>query len=164
MKFKPSLVVFFILLAIWLILNNSLHWQIVVSGVALSLFLALVFCRNCPVFDDINLTPKAFLYTFLYLGAFFTELVKSNIDIARRVLSPSLPIQPGIVRAQTRLKSKMARLILANSITLTPGTFTIDIIDDTLYIHCVHIDGENTEEYARSVVRKLEKYLEVLYG
>ena len=100
----------------------------------------------------------------MYLGVFFVELVKSNLDVARRVVSPSLPINPGIVEVKTLLKSKMGRMILANSITLTPGTLTIDILEDTLYIHWIDVKTEDTQEATEYIVRKFEKYLEKIYG
>lgn len=155
---------FVILLTVWMILNNSLSLEIWISGVIVSLILTWIFCSNCEIFRDVRLTPKAFLYTILYVLVFLKELIKSNLDVARRVVSPSLPINPGIVRVETTLKSEMARLILANSITLTPGTLSLDIRDKVLYIHFVYIPATNAEEYARSVVQKFEKYLEVIYG
>jgi multicomponent Na+:H+ antiporter subunit E len=91
-------------------------------------------------------------------------LIKSNLDVARRVITPSLPINPGIVEVKTRLKSKMGRMILANSITLTPGTLTIDILEDTLYIHWIDVKTEDTREATEQIVRKFEKYLEKIYG
>jgi multicomponent Na+:H+ antiporter subunit E len=91
-------------------------------------------------------------------------LVKSNIDVARRVLTPSLPINPGIVEVKTILKSKIGRLILANSITLTPGTFTLEIQNDSLFIHWIDVKSADVNEDTRLIVRKFEKYLEVMYG
>jgi multicomponent Na+:H+ antiporter subunit E len=81
---------------------------------------------------------------------FLFELIKSNLDVARIVLSPSLPINPGIVEVKTVLKSKMARVLLSNSITLTPGTITVDIKDDTLYIHWINVKSHNIEEATKS--------------
>jgi len=164
MKLKSVIIIFIILLAAWLILNHSVSAEYLVSGALIALVISLLICRECLVFNDLKLSPKAFLYTFYFLAVFFRELIKANIDMARMVLSPSLPIKPGIIKANTSLKSKMARLILANSITLTPGTFTIDIIGDTLYIHCVHVDTADPEKYGHQVIRKFEKYLEVIYG
>jgi multicomponent Na+:H+ antiporter subunit E len=115
------------------------------------------------VFSEINLTPKAFIYTFIYLFVFIIELIKANIDVTRRVLTPSLPINPGIVKVKTKLKSKMARLILADSITLTPGTFTLQVEGDTFYIHWINVDVDDVEKATEELVRKFEKYLEVLY-
>lgn len=164
MKVKVILINFFILLAIWLILNNSLQLPVVLIGAGVALLLSIVLCGRCSVLNEIKLSPKSIFYTFIFLGVFLWELVKSNFDIAWRVLSPALPINPGIIKSETILKSKMARMILANSITLTPGTFTIDIVGNTFYIHCVNIDDENYEQYAQSILRKFEKYLEVIYG
>ncbi len=164
MKRKSILILFIILLAFWIILNNSVSPLILLTGAVISLAIAIGFCKTCDVFNDLRLTPRSFLYTFLYLWVFLIELVKSNFDIAFRVLSPSLPINPGIITAKTTLKSKMGRLILANSITLTPGTFTVDIIDDDLFIHCVNVKEEEQEEFGNHIVRKFEKYLEVIYG
>ena len=155
---------FIILLSVWMILNNSMLPEIWISGILVSGILSLIFCNQCKIFGGIRFTPKALLNTVLYLGVFSFELVKSNLDIAKRVLTPSLPINPGVVRVKTTLNSPMARLILANSITLTPGTLTLDIKEDMLYIHFVHIDEDDVEAYAKSIVRKFEKYLEVIYG
>jgi multicomponent Na+:H+ antiporter subunit E len=80
------------------------------------------------------------------------------------VITPSLPINPGIVEVKTKLKSNMGRMILANSITLTPGTLTIDIKDDTLYIHWIDVKTEDVNEATEQIVRKFEKYLEKIYG
>lgn len=66
------------------------------------------------------------------MGLFTRELVKSNLDVARRVVSPEVRINPGIVEIKTRLKHPTYRLVLANSITLTPGTLTVDMMADTL--------------------------------
>jgi len=164
MKIKAISIIFLILFTAWLILNNSVSIEYLISGAAIALLISLGFCKECVAFNDLNLTPKAFIYTFMFLSVFLWELIKANFVMAKIVLSPKLPIHPGIVKADTVLKSKMARLILANSITLTPGTFTVDIIGDTLYIHCVNVDNEHTEEYGKQAVRKFEKYLEVIYG
>lgn len=163
MKLKSIGIMFLLLLAIWLILNNSLELQVILPGIGLSLIIALVFCSRCSVFDQIKLSPKALAYTIAFIFVFLGALIKSNVSIAAKVLSPSLPINPGIVKAKTRLISPMGRMILANSITLTPGTLTVDTHENNLYIHCVNVE-EDMEVYAKNIVRKFEKYLEVIYG
>lgn len=164
MKIKSIIIISIILFIFWIILNNSVSPAIVITGALISIAIAIGFCKECNVFTELKLSPKSFLYTLIYLGVFLLELVKSNFDIAFRVLSPSLPINPGIISAKTTLKSKMGRLILANSITLTPGTFTVDIIGDELFIHCVNIKTEDQDEFGSKIIRKFEKYLEVIYG
>lgn len=164
MKPKNVLVMFLVLLLFWLLVNNSLALPIVLTGVGLSLFLALVLCRSCSVFAEMRITPKSLIYTVWYLLFFLWELIKSNLDVARRVLSPRLPINPGIIKVTTRLKSPMGRMILANSISLTPGTFTVDVRGEDFYIHWIDVKTEDSEEASRKIVEKFEKYLEVIYG
>jgi len=164
-KLKNYIISFLILLFLWILWNNTLDLTILLIGVGLSAIIPGLFNMiSSDVFSQIKLSPKAIIYTPVYIIVFLWELVKSNFDVARRVLSPSLPINPGIVEAKTKLKSKMGRLILANSITLTPGTFTIGIEDDTFYIHCIDVRCDNVEEATKNLIYKFEKYLEVMYG
>ena len=164
MKIKNIFVSFLIAFIFWILLNNSFEPIRLIIGAILSLVLAIIFCSRCDVFSELKLTPKALFYTFVYIFVFLYELIKSNIDVARRVITPSLPINPGIVEVKTKLKSKMGRMILANSITLTPGTLTIDIQDDILYIHWIDVQSEDIDEATKTIVRKFEKYLEKIYG
>jgi len=164
MKWKNYLIMFIMLFIIWLLLNNSLEKEIVLLGLGISLVMPVFLCGKCEVFTNLSLSPKAILYSFLFIFTFIWELVKSNIDVARRVLTPSLPINPGIVEVKTILKSKIGRLILANSITLTPGTFTLEIQNDSLFIHWIDVKSADVNEDTRLIVKKFEKYLEVMYG
>jgi len=161
---KNIFVSFMIGMIFWVLLNNTLDPLVLGLGAGLSLLLSLLFCARCNVFSELKMTPAAFFYTLAYLVVFLFELIKSNLDVARRVITPSLPINPGIVEVKTRLRSKMGRMILANSITLTPGTLTIDILEDTLYIHWIDVKTEDTREATEQIVRKFEKYLEKIYG
>ena len=98
-----------------------------------------------------------------YLGVLLIEIVKANIDVAYRVLHPKMPIKPGIVTIRTNLKQDIAKLILANSITLTPGTFTLDIIGDKLLIHWINVKAEDMEEATRIIAGKFERHLKVIF-
>jgi len=75
-----------------------------------------------------------------------------------------MPIKPGIVIIKTGLKSDIAKMILANSITLTPGTFTLDIVGDTLLIHWINVRAENITEATEIIGEKFEKYLRVIFS
>lgn len=163
MKLKNLLFLFTILLVFWILLSNTLALEFLIPGIVLILIILGLFCRRCTIFDDAKVTPKAFYFTIVYIFVFLWELIKSNLDVARRVISPALPINPGIIKAYTKIRSPMGRMILANSITLTPGTFTVEIDDDTFFIHCIDVCEENTEEMAKSIIRRFEKYLEEIY-
>ena len=164
MKIKNSIALFLILMVVWILLNNSLSGQIIIIGLILSAIIAFLFGANLRIFDELKLTPVSLGYTLIYLMVFLIELIKSNLDVARRVLTPSLPINPGIVKTKTVLKSKMGRMILANSITLTPGTLAVDIKDDTLYIHWIDICCEDIDQATNAIVKKFEKHLVKIYG
>jgi len=164
MKIKNSIALFLILMVVWILLNNSFSGQIIIIGLILSAIIAFLFGANLRIFDELKLTPVSLGYTLIYLMVFLIELIKSNLDVARRVLTPSLPINPGIVKTKTVLKSKMGRMILANSITLTPGTLAVDIKDDTLYIHWIDVCCEDIDQATNAIVKKFEKHLVKIYG
>ena len=164
MNIKNISISFVILMVTWLLLNGNLEMITIISGILISVLLAFIFCNKCDVFSDIKFSPKAFFYFIIYFFVFIVELIKSNFDVARRVLTPSLPINPGIVEVKTKLKSKIGRIILANSITLTPGTLTIEIKEDRLFIHWIDVRSDDINEATKKIVQKFEKYLEVIYG
>ncbi|MFP4547548.1 MAG: Na+/H+ antiporter subunit E [Fidelibacterota bacterium] len=162
-KVKHSLFLFVILMVIWLLLT-SLHSQEIVAGVITSILIVLLTVKLEPILGDIHLTPKSFFYSLLYIFVFIRELIISNLDVARRVLSPSLPMNPGIVEVRTKLKSKIGKMVLANSITLTPGTLTADVKGENLYIHWIDITAKDINGATNEIVNKFEKYLEVIFG
>lgn len=83
------------------------------------------------------LSAKQALRFAAYAPYLVKEIVKANIDVAERVLDPRLPISPTIVPFSFPLKSEISVVALANSITLTPGTLTVDVDGDTFYVHCL---------------------------
>lgn len=164
MKIKNLIVSSFVIMLGWLLLTWSMEYKSLIIGAGLSILLSFLFCSRCNLYSEMKLTPKAFIYTIIYLFVFLVELVKANIDVTRRVLSPTMPINPGIVKVETHLKSKMAQLILANSITLTPGTFTVEINDNALYVHWIDVKNVEKSKATEDLVRKFEKILEEIYG
>ena len=79
--------------------------------------------------------------------------------MAYRVLHPGLPVKPGIVRAKSNLTTDIGKVFLANSITMTPGTITVDIIDDNFYIHWIYVHSKDPEVYTHKIMGRFEKYL-----
>ena len=152
------------LLLFWVMLAGSLDPQTLFVGSAVALIIALLFRDGLSFFTEFRFTPKAVVAGVLYYGYFFKELARSNLRLAAIVLSPSLPIRPGIVKVRTRLKSRMGRLMLANSITLTPGTLTVELEGEWIYVHWVSVESEEVEEATARIVAGFESYLEVMYG
>jgi multicomponent Na+:H+ antiporter subunit E len=92
-------------------------------------------------------------------------MIKANFDVAYRVVHPKLPIKPGIVKVKTKLKSDTGLTFLANSITLTPGTMSVDIDKENgyLYIHWINVKSTDIEKATEIIVSRFEKILEKIF-
>jgi len=161
---RDYIYLFIALFAIWLALTSNLHWQELLTGGVLSFILALAFGRNYAGLGLPPISLKRILYSIAYLGILLVEIIKANFDVAYRVLHPKLPIRPGIVMIKTELKQDIAKMILANSITLTPGTFTLDVLGDTFLIHWIYVRSEDPAEAAKRISMRFEKYLKVIFA
>jgi multicomponent Na+:H+ antiporter subunit E len=155
-----GLFLFVLLFALWLLLTGSLAPAELIAGLSVSLVVTLISRPHLEIFNGLRLTPTALPSFLAYLGVFLVALVRANLDMARRVLSPALPLQPALVEVKTELQSPLGRLILANSITLTPGTLTVDVGDDTLLIHWIEApDDIDIEGATRTITHRFERYL-----
>ncbi|MGA1793965.1 MAG: Na+/H+ antiporter subunit E [Thermoplasmatota archaeon] len=137
-----------ILMAAWVMLTlrtdlDGLVQELIAGGliaIAVGIFLSGIL----PEAGGAN--PIVRLLKFpIYLLVLFKEMVKANLDVAYRVLHPKMPIKPGIVEVRPGIESEMGKLVLANSITLTPGTLSMDYIDDKLYIHWINVKDDPAE-------------------
>jgi len=164
-KFIYSFLIIFI---IW----NAFTWpgsfsQIqlaeVVTGAVVSLILAFLTNRYFSCCGLQVLMPHKIIFLIQYFFVFLVALIKANFDVAKRVISPALPINPGIVEFKTKLTNDFAKMVLANSITLTPGTLSIDVIDDTFYVHWIDVTTENPEEAFKEIAEDFEKVLLKIY-
>ena len=164
MRVKAVVMQFLLMLAVWVLLSGGVTGEILTAGVLVSMAITFMTSSGVSPLAQIRLTPRAILAHLLFFLVFLRELILSNLDVARRVLSPSLPINPGIVKVPTRLRTPMGRFVLANAITLTPGTFTVEVRNDALFIHWLDIDPGDAESASRRIVSRFEKYLEVAYG
>jgi len=160
---KKGILFFISLMIIWILLAGT-DQQEIIAGAFISLVLTIIFFSKASIFSEFNLNPKAMIYSFIYIFVFTWELIKSTLDVAYRVIHPKIPINPGIVKVKTKLKSKLGRVILANSITLTPGTLTVETNGEDYYIHWINITSGDIEGSTNQIVSKFEKYLEVIFG
>jgi multicomponent Na+:H+ antiporter subunit E len=109
------------------------------------------------------LDPRRWLFFLIYLPYFLYYCVKANIDVMFRVIHPDIPIRPGIIKVRTTLTTDMAKTFLANSITLTPGTLTIDIDGQDLYIHWINIHTDDTEKRTAEICERFEPLLRRIF-
>lgn len=95
-----------------------------------------------------------------FVGFVFWSIIKANIEVAKVVLSPRMDVRPGIVAVPLDVQSNLGITVLANVITLTPGTLSVDVASDrrTLYIHTINVDDpdamrqEIKEDFERRVM------------
>ena len=152
------------------IFTNSASWQVLAAGAVVSILTALFTARffiHKKAFHFFN--PVRFLAGVYYcLFAFPWELLKANIDVAFRALGPKKRINPGIVKIKTDLEGEYALSALANSITLTPGTITLDIVEEKgenyYYIHWINATAEDIDGASDAIAGTLEKWVRRIWG
>lgn len=144
---------FLTLLLVYLFLAGFTIEEVILGSLVSAVITALLAKRlNFKV--GWNFPFKLLKFLFIYLPVFIWKLILANIDVARRVLSFKIPLNPGIVKVKTNIKSDIGKLTLANSITLTPGTLTIDVKDDYIYVHTIdmkknHNDSDLSEPFEK---------------
>jgi multicomponent Na+:H+ antiporter subunit E len=154
-----SITLFILSLIFWLLLTFKLTLPNIIVGSVASIICSLFFGRFFVTNVYKLLQPQRYFWFIVFLCVFIWECLKANLDVAYRVLHPAMPIRPGIVKVKTILKSDLAKMLLANSITMTPGTISVDIIDDNLYIHWIYIRSEDPEVYTGIITGAFEKYI-----
>ncbi len=139
--------------------------QVLAAGAVVSI---LVACFSARFFIHERafylLNPKRFFTLLFYAVIIFPiELIKANLDVAFRALNPKLPIKPGIVKVPVYLKSEYAQSMLANSITLTPGTITVDMAEEdgqlNYYIHWIDVKSQEPKEAGDAIKGTLENWV-----
>lgn len=148
----------------WMALTWTLYLPSLLVGLVVSVFIALwfgdVFVERAKNFFQI----RRLAYLLYYIPLFTYYCLLANFDVAYRVLHPALPIEPGIVKVKTTLTNTTAKVALANSITLTPGTLSVEMTDDGyLYIHWIKVRTTDVEEATEMIIRKFEKVLKEIF-
>ncbi len=140
-----------LLFAVWVGLTHSLDIQELSVGLVLAWGIAYFFGGDVPL-DLRGMVRKYFMFVPKFLWA----LVQSNLAVAKIVLTPKLSINPGIVKLTTSLQNDYDVLILANAITLTPGTITIDVRGKDIYIHILNLTTTDRAILQKEIVDPFE--------
>ena len=161
----------------WLLLTGQLasliagepSLEVLIAGCLVSIgvaaFSARFFIHEKPFFF---FNPVRIFWLLVYCICIFpVELFKANWDVARRALSPGLPIDPGIVKIPVDLKSQYGQAMLADSITLTPGTIIMNTVEEDgknyYYVHWINVASEDHEEAGQAIKGRLEKWAERIW-
>ncbi|MBU4301185.1 MAG: Na+/H+ antiporter subunit E [Actinomycetia bacterium] len=128
---------------LWLIFTEKTNWEhLLLGAIVAALFARISFFMVGGRLDP-NLNWKVALRFFPFAALLSWEIMKASWDVLTRVFRPSLPISPRIIEFDSILDSDIAKTMLANSITLTPGTVTVEIEGKRFYVHCLAQEHES---------------------
>lgn len=154
-------IIFFLL---WVIFNGQLTLEIAAFGIIISAAMYVFLCKfmNYSFRKDLVIL-KEVPFVVQYLFVLLWEIIKANMATIRFIMAGKNKNQPVLVSFQTSLRTRTAKTILANSITLTPGTITVSLEEDRYVVHCLDKSfSEGLEEC--SFVRLLTRMEEVALG
>ena len=151
-----------LLFILWVIFNGKLTVEIAIVGVVVSLAVT-IFCKKFffqEKRDTKHIIREDFM-TVAYIGVLIVEIIKANISVLTIMLSNKIEIEPCFCYFKTDLKNPIHRILLANSITLTPGTITVSLTEKGEYkVHC--LDKSFAEGIDDSIFVKMLRKMEEL--
>ncbi len=145
---------------------NQTGWdgQSLLLGVGVALLVAILFGGAITKAPGQFFNPVRIFWLIVYLPVFLCYCIKANLQVVYLVLHPEMPIKPGIVKVKTKLTSESGVTALANSITLTPGTLTVDVINDNeLYVHWLVVESAEEDKATEIIVNRFEYFLEKIF-
>ena len=163
------LIYFVLAFVIWILLtwpfvDGKIDIQVVIAGLIASVIVAIMFHEILPKEHHVFISPVRIFWFLVYVPVFFYYIFKANLDVVYRALHPKMPIKPGIVKIKTTLKTESGITALANSITLTPGTLTVDLTDDGfLYIHWIYVKSDDVEQATKYIAQRFEWFLKKIF-
>ncbi|MDN3595645.1 Na+/H+ antiporter subunit E [Zunongwangia endophytica] len=144
---------------VWVVLTGDFHVSNYLFGFILSYIILMVITRGSKKAKYFTIVPRL-IFIILF---FFWELIKANLEVAWEVMTPKLNMTPGIVKVPLTVQSDAGITLLANMITLTPGTLSLDVSNDkkVLYVHAMYI--KDKDKFIAGIKNGFEKrILEIL--
>jgi len=155
---KKWISTFIVLWLVWVLIAGFELIEVILGAIA-ALILSFIVSKHVNYSFGFSIIFKLLKFIFIYIPVFLYKLIIANFDMAYRVLSPRLPINPKVVKVPTDLKDDFSKLILANSITLTPGTLSLDVEDDGILVHWVNAKGQTGKDYKKEISQSFENIL-----
>lgn len=132
------IVMYLIFFLIWVIFNGKLNLEITLFGLVIA---GLMYCFLVKFLDykpsTDKLLAKRGLFILYYCLVLFKEIILANVAVLKKLVTERYDVEPIMVEFDAPLQSKFARVLLANSITLTPGTITVSLKENHLQVHCL---------------------------
>jgi multicomponent Na+:H+ antiporter subunit E len=152
------------ILAAWPFVDGKIDLQVIVAGFVVAFIVSILFHEILPKEHRVFISPVRVFWALVYVPVFFYYVIKANFDVVYRALHPKMPIKPGIVKIKTDLKTESGITALANSITLTPGTLTVDLTDDGyLYVHWIYVRSDDVEQATKYIAQRFEWFIKKIF-
>ena len=146
-------------------LENPWDTKSILTGLGVALLITLLFGGAFSSKPGRMFNPIRIVWLVLYIPVFLYYCVKANLQVVYLVLHPDMPIKPGIVKVKTNLTTESGITALANSITLTPGTLTVDVVNgNELYIHWLLVETVDEEQARKKIVERFEYFIAKIFG
>ena len=146
-----------VLFGVWLLLSGHFSPFLLVLG-AFSAALAVAIALRMDVVDHEGHPIHLGVRVLTYWPWLILQILRANLDVARRILSPSLPISPALFKVRATQRSALGRVIYANSITLTPGTLSVEVEGSEILVHA--LSAEAATELREGAMGRLVTELE----
>lgn len=151
---------YLLFLLAWIIFNGNITLEIFIFGVVIATAMLVFMCNfmDYSLKKELNVYKKS-IWFIAYAALLIREIIKANLLIIPKILTVEEEMEPVIVKFRTSLKSDFVRMLLANSITLTPGTITVSLKEDEYTIHCLDIsyaEGIENSEFEK-LLKKLDE-------
>ena len=161
LKMKSRIVVFILSFLVWLALTEGGGWHEALAGFIFSVLVSMIAGQFLITTAKQKGLVHRWISAIHYFVKFLWEMFKANLHVAYIVIHPKLPIKPGIVKIKTKLTKDSAITVLTNSITLTPGTLTVDVNPEKgeIYVHWIDVVSPQVDKATEEIGGKFEKIL-----
>ena len=162
---KSKIVLFIFCMLIWIGINWPVDGYWLFTGGIASMIVAMTIGSIFVHRPHIVVHAKRYLWISYYIIVLLIEVIRANIDIVFRLSLINLPLNPGIVKIKTKIKSEIGLALLANSITFSRGTATVDIDADKgyIYVHCLDVESQNIKAATELIAGKFERILKKIF-
>lgn len=157
-----NLVVAVVIAIVWMLITSRLNIESFLVGLVFGLLISLLSPRRIVI--DGQQLPRQVVALVIYTLILARDIVLSGLDVARRVLSPTMPLNPGIIAVETQdeARSPLVAALSSDVITLTPGELVVEIEDNhILYVHCLDVE-RSSKHAAKQQTQRLKLLLRIL--